>query len=65
MNLENLNLDIRTAAITATVLAFLGTVLYFWGGVRTIRTARKLRFFRKRHEGMVRGWRMLFLSFFL
>lgn len=65
MNLQNLNLDIRTAVVTATILAYLFAALVLWSGFRTIQTARRLNFYRLRQEGMVRGWRMLLGAFVL
>ena len=65
MNLENLNLDIRTGVITATVLFIFFAILSAWGGYRAIQAARKIRFYRLRQQGMVRGWRLVFSAFFL
>jgi type VI secretion system secreted protein VgrG len=57
-----MSLDIHTAVQTAVVLAALGLVLSVWGGIRTIRRARSLRFFRMRRDRMVRGWRLIFFG---
>jgi len=57
--------EIRAAVQTTVLLAILGMILYLWLGMRTIRTARVLPFFRRRQEGMVRGWRMLLAGIFL
>lgn len=34
-----------------------------WGGVRSIQSARNLKFFRMRRDRIVRGWRMVIFSF--
>ena len=61
----NFDLDIQTAVQAAIVLAILGMIIYLWVGVQTIRSSRRLQFYRKRQEGMVRGWRYLFFGFLL
>lgn len=57
-----MGLDIKTAVQTAFILALAGLVLSFWLGVRAIRAGRKLQFFRKRRDLMVKGWRLIFVS---
>jgi type VI secretion system secreted protein VgrG len=56
-------LDIHTAVQTALVLAILASLISLWTGIRVIRRAQKLKFFRMRRDRMVRGWRMLFFGF--
>lgn len=56
-------LDIHTAVQTALILAVVAVVFSLWGGVRQIRSARNLKFFRMRRDRIVRGWRMVFFSF--
>ncbi len=63
--LEGLSLDIRTAVQVALAITILVTVLCLWYGIRAIRKARGLPFFRLRREQMMRGWRMLFWAGFL
>ncbi len=58
-----MSLDIHTAVQTALVLAIVAMVLSLWGGVRSIQSARNLKFFRMRRDRIVRGWRMVFFSF--
>ena len=53
------NLDIRTAVQVAIALMVLGAVVNLWFGIRALRGARGVPFFRLRHERMVKGWRML------
>ncbi len=58
-----MKLDIHTAVITVVALLFLFAVISLWTGIRSIRKARTLKFFRMRRDRMVTGWRMLFLAF--
>ncbi len=55
-------LDIHTAVQTALILAILACILSIWTGIRSIRRANKLKFFRMRRDRMVRGWRLLFIG---
>lgn len=54
-----MSLDIHTAIQTALILFILIAVLSFFQGLRSIRNARGLPFFRMRREKIVRGWRLL------
>jgi hypothetical protein len=63
--MSNLNLDIHTAVLTAFVLAIAFAVLFIWAGVRSIRKARTLKFFRMRRDRMVGGWRLIMAAFVL
>jgi len=56
------NLDIRTFIQTATALAAFFAALFLLNGIRALRRAATLRFFRLKHEQLVRGWRMIFLA---
>jgi len=58
-DLESLSLDIHAAVQVAIILAIIGLVLSIWLGIRSIRSARTLRFFRMRRDRMVRGWRLI------
>ncbi|MGE5223434.1 MAG: hypothetical protein ACM3PY_13445 [Omnitrophica WOR_2 bacterium] len=55
-------MDIHSAIQTAFIIAILALLLSFWLGVRSIRGARDLKFFRMRRDRMVRGWRLVFFS---
>src|SRR4030065_322093 len=57
-----MNLDIHTAVITIVALLSILALYGIWAGIRSIRKARTLKFFRMRRDRMVNGWRMLFLS---
>jgi hypothetical protein len=57
-----MNLDIHTGIITAFLLSLLGVLFSLLLGIRTIKAGRRLQFFRKRRDLMVRGWRLVFLS---
>ena len=60
--MEKLNLDIHTAVQTALVIAVLFVAYSLWYGIRSIRKARSLKFFRMRRDRMVAGWRMIFIA---
>ncbi len=60
-----MNLDIHTAIQTALVIAVVASILSVWYGIRSIRKARKLPFFRMRRVMMTRGWRLLVWGIFL
>lgn len=61
----NLNLDIRSAVITATVISALLSVFLLWRGVRALQQGRTMKFFRMRRDRILAGWRMLFLAVLL
>jgi hypothetical protein len=63
--MNNLNLDIHTAVLTGFVLSIAFAILFVWAGVRAIRKARTLKFFRMRRDRMVGGWRMILAAFVL
>jgi type VI secretion system secreted protein VgrG len=63
--MPEISLDIHTAVQAAIILSIAGIVLSVWSGVRSIRKARTLKFFRMRRDRMVRGWRLFFFAFFL
>jgi type VI secretion system secreted protein VgrG len=56
------NLDIKSAVTTAFFLAVIGGIITLLLGYRTIRSGMRLRFFRKRRDRIVTGWRFLFLT---
>ena len=60
-----MNLDIKTAVVALIVMAALGGLILFLGGLRTIRTGQKLPFFRKRQDLLARGWRSVFMAVLL
>lgn len=60
-----MSLDIHTAVQAAIILSIAGILLSVWGGVRSIRKARTLKFFRMRRDRMVYGWRLFIFAFFL
>ncbi len=57
--MHSMNLDIRTAVITATVLIALGMILAILSGVRAIKSGQKLLYYRKRQKIMSYGWRLI------
>jgi type VI secretion system secreted protein VgrG len=60
-----MSLDIHTAVITALVISSILIVFTLWSGIRSIRKARTLKFFRMRRDRMVAGWRFIFFTFLL
>ncbi|MDX1437584.1 MAG: hypothetical protein R3335_12275 [Anaerolineales bacterium] len=56
------NLEIRTAVQIIVILLALAAVVNLWRGISSIRSARGIRFYRVRHDRMVRGWRLLIIS---
>jgi hypothetical protein len=60
-----MNLDISTAVQVAFFLAAAGFVLSSILGIRAIGSGRKLKFFRKRRDAMLRGWRLVLIGVFL
>ena len=57
-----MQLDIHTGIQAALVILVFVILLLVWSGVKAIRSAHGLPFFRMRRERMVRGWRMLFFA---
>jgi hypothetical protein len=60
-----MNLDIRTAVQTAFFLTVIGVLLSGFLGIQSIRAGKRLLFFRKRRDLMMRGWRLIFIAFVL
>lgn len=58
----NLNLDIHTSVQTAFILTLVLALLCLLVGVRSIQAGSKLQYFRKRHDRIVHGWRMVFIA---
>lgn len=55
-------LDIHTAVLTTLIIVVIAIIFGFLSGIRSIRKAHTLRFFRMRRDRMVRGWRLIFFS---
>lgn len=60
-----MNLDIHSFIQTATALAILFAVVLVLLGVQALRRAAGIRFFRLKHEQLVRGWRALGVALML
>jgi type VI secretion system secreted protein VgrG len=58
-------LDIHTAVQTALLILLLLVAVSIWRGISSIRSARRLPFFRMRRERIVRGWRLLLTALIL
>jgi hypothetical protein len=57
-----MNLDIQTGILTATILILVGFLLTGFVGINSIRSGRRLLYFRKRRQLILRGWRLLFIA---
>jgi hypothetical protein len=57
-----MNLDIRTGALTATILFLTAFVISILVGINSIRAGRKLLYFRKRRQLILRGWRLVLIG---
>jgi hypothetical protein len=60
-----MNLDISMFVQAAFFLAIVGAVITLITGIRSIRSGRKLSFFRKRQVLIERGWRLIGTTFLL
>lgn len=58
-----MSLDIHTAVLTAFIISILLIIISLWSGIRSIRKARSLKFFRMRRDRMVTGWRLILAAF--
>ncbi len=58
-----MKLDIQTSIQTAFIISLLLGLVSFMLGIRSIQAGRRLQYFRKRHDRMVQGWRMIFVAF--
>src|ERR1041384_3712016 len=58
-------MDIKAGVQTAIVMVILGVLLTLWGGIQSIRSGRKLSYFRLRQARMARGWWLIILAFLL
>jgi type VI secretion system secreted protein VgrG len=60
-----MQLDIKTAVNTFVIIAVIGGILAVLFGTRLIRSGQQLKYFRKRRDMMMRGWRMILGAVFL
>ena len=58
-----LNLDLQTTIRVIFILALLGVALSLLLGIQSIRSGSRLYYFKKRRDLMVRGWRLIVMSF--
>ena len=63
--MQAMNLDIRTAVVTAIVLIVIGIFLAVASGIKAIKQGQKLLYYRKRQKIMNHGWRMILFGVFL
>lgn len=60
-----MNLDIQTGVLTATILLLAAFLLATLVGINSIKSGRKLLYFRKRRVLILRGWRLILLAVIL
>jgi hypothetical protein len=60
-----MNLDIQTAVLTATILIIAAVLIALLVGINSIRSGRKLLYFRKRRQLILQGWRLLLIAVIL
>ncbi len=59
------SVDTHTFLRTAQILSILGAILNVWIGVRALRSAPRLKYFRMRRNRVLKGWRALFWALLL
>lgn len=59
------NIDVRSAVVMAVIIIGIAAVFSIILGFRRLVRSRNVPFFRKRHDQMVRGWRLVILSIVL
>lgn len=57
-----MKLDIQTGIQTAFIITLLLGIISILLGVSSIRAGNRLQYFRKRHDRIVAGWRMIFVG---
>jgi hypothetical protein len=57
-----LQIDIRSTVLTASLIIGVAAILTLIFGINNIIKSRKIPFYSKRHDRMVRGWRMILLA---
>ena len=60
--IPSIELDIKTGVQTAILLALFFGLIFLYMGYRTVKSGRKLPYFRKRRDMLVRGWRLIFIA---
>ena len=58
-------IDIHSTVLTAVIIMGLAAVLTLFFGIKYIIKSRKVPFYRKRHDRMVRGWRLIIMAIVL
>jgi hypothetical protein len=58
-------IDVHSTVIMAAILTGVAAVITIYFGFRQLLRSRKIPFFRKRHDRMVRGWRLILLAIVL
>ena len=58
-------IDIHSTVLTAVIIMGTAVVLTLIFGIRHIINSRKVPFYRKRHDRMVRGWRLIIVAIVL
>ncbi|MCB2214189.1 hypothetical protein KQH50_02220 [bacterium] len=60
-----LQIDVHSTVLTATILIGVAAVLTLIFGIRNIAKSRNIPFYKKRHDRVVRGWRLILLAVIL
>ena len=60
-----LQIDVHSTILTAAIITGIAAVLTFIFGLKSIINSRGIPFYRKRHDRMTRGWRLIVLAILL
>lgn len=60
-----LQIDIRSTILTAAIIAGIAAIITLFLGLNLIIKSRKIPFYGKRHDRMVRGWRLILTTILL
>jgi hypothetical protein len=60
-----MNLDVHSGVITVVILLGIATFAIFYSGLRTLRSVKRIQFFRIRRDTSGQGWFVIFLSLLL
>ena len=60
-----MNLDIRSTMLTIVIITAVAVVWMVFQAIKAMRSARRLPFYFKRREQILRGWRSFFFALIL
>ncbi len=58
-------IDVHATVLTATIIIGFVAILTLIFGLKNLLTSRRIPFYRKKHDRMVRGWRMILIAVIL